>query len=323
MRLKVAGFSMALVFASAAFGQTPVTRTYSFTHVKTVQEFQEIATTMRVIADMKGADTDNASLTATMSGTEAQIGVTDWLFKQFDQPPQGQDPVTYSVSTDDVVRVFYLPATWSVQEFQELNNSIRTLLEIRLAFGENAQHAFTIRAPAAVVALATKLVDDLTQASHSAGIHEYQLAPGDITQVYYLTHTTSVQDFQEIANGIRTIAEIRRITALNGPKAIIARATPDQIAMATWLVNELDQAHTAPASHSYSGPGPDETIRVFYFPATLTPQDFQAIATKIRAGAQIRRAIALSTPRAFTVRGTSSQVAQADQMVQELNPPAR
>jgi type II secretory pathway component GspD/PulD (secretin) len=321
MRLKLAGFLIAALLAPHVYGQT-VTRMYSFTHVNTVQEFQEIANAMRTMSNVKDASTDNAQLTATVTGTPEQIGITDWLFKELDQPPQGQSPVTYNVSVDDVVELLYLPSTQSVQEFQELINGVRTILEIRYAFGDNAQHAFVVRAPAAQVVLAARLATDLSQPAPGSGVHQYQIAADDVMQVYYLTHAASVQDFQEIANGVRTIAEIRRVVAENSPRALVVRATPAQIAMATWLISEFDQPHAAPAAHSYTA-GADDVVRVFYLPPTGTVQDFQATANKIRTTAQIRRAVGINTPRAFTVRGTNTQIAQADQMVQDLTPPVR
>ena len=308
-----------LTAATAAFGQQPVTRTYSFTHVKTVQEFQEIANMMRTLASIKDTSTDNTQLALTTTGTSEQIGITDWIFKELDQPPQGQAPVTYNVSVDDVVELMYLPSTLSVQEFQEVANCIRTVLEIRLAIAENAQRVFVVRAPAAQVVLAAKLVSDLTQSAPTASIRVYPSATADdVTQVYFLTHTASVQDFQETANAVRTIAEIRRIVADNAPRAIVARGTAAQLAMATWLLHDLDQPQTAPASHSYQGPTPEETIRVFYLPPTGTVQEFQSTANKLRTTAQIRRAVALNTQRAFVVRGTIPEVSQVDQLVQNL-----
>jgi hypothetical protein len=322
MRMKLAGFLIAALLTSAAFGQQTVTRMYSFTHVKTVQEFQEIATTMRTISGVKDASTDNAQFTATVTGTPEQIGITDWLFKELDQPPQGQAPVTYNVSVDDVVELIYLPPAQSTQEFFELINGIRTVLEIRYAFGINAQHTFAFRAPAAQVVLAAKLVDDLSQPTPSASMRVYPSATADdVTQVYFLTHPSSVQDFQEIANGVRTIAQIRRVIALNAPRALLIRATATELAMATWLLHDLDQAQTAPASHSFQGSG--DAVRVFYLLPTGTVQDFQATANKVRTTAQIRMAVALNTPRAIVVRGTMAQVSQADQIVQDLTAPAR
>jgi type II secretory pathway component GspD/PulD (secretin) len=309
------------LFSASAFGQQAVTRTYSFTHVENFQELQQMTGLLRTLTSINQITMDSARLSTTMGGTAEQIGITDWLFRQLDQPPQGPAPLTYNVSVDDVVELMYLPSTLTVQEFQEVANCIRTVVEIPLAFGLNSQRALAIRAPAAQVVLAAKLVSDLTQAPPTASIRVYPSSAGadDVTQVYFLTHTESIQDFQETANAVRTITEIRRIVADNAPRAIVARGTAAQLAMATWLLHDLDQPQTAPAAHSYYGPTPEETIRVFYLPAALgTVREFQNAATKIRTAAQLRRAVALNTQRAFVVRGTISEVSRVNQMVQDL-----
>ena len=311
---------MAALLSSAAFGQQAVTRTYSFTSVDGFQDLQQLTGLMRTMSSINQISTDNARLSTTMGGTAEQIGITDWLFRELDQPPQGPAPLTYNVSVDDVVELLYLPSTLSVQEFQEVANCIRTVLEIPLAYGYNPPHVLALRAPAAQVVLAAKLASDLTQAPPTASIRVYPSSAGadDVTQVYFLAHTASVQDFQETANAVRTITEIRRIVADNAPRAIVARGTAAQLAMATWLLHDLDQPQTAAAPHSYYGPTAEENIRVFYLPAVANVQEFQAAALKIRTASQIRRAIALNTQRAFVVRGTIPEVSRVDQLVQDL-----
>jgi hypothetical protein len=319
-----------LLLATAAFAQDTVTRTYTLTHASSAQDFAEMANLMRIIGEIKQFSTVDAQKTLVLTGTATQIGVADFLFQELDQAPQGQPTVThqYTAAPDDIVRVFYLPSTQSIQEFQEMINGVRTIGEIRLAFGENEQHAFTIRGKPAQIAQADFILSDLTQATHSAASPQYRrqdgadrdLAAGDVTQAFYLTHTASIQDFQERANMIRTIAQIRRTIAINGPRAIVLRATPSEIAMAAWLVNEFEQSPTPAATPSYTA-APDDVVRVFYFPSTSTVQELQSTANAVRTAAKIRMAVAVNTSRAFTVRGTASQMALAEKLIADLSTP--
>ena len=64
----------------------------------------------------------------------------------------------------------------------------------------------------------------------------------DVVKVFYLTNTTSVQEFQEIATAIRTVAEIRRVFTYNAQRAMIVRDTVDKVALAEKLVHDLDKA---------------------------------------------------------------------------------
>ncbi|HEV2202393.1 MAG TPA: cohesin domain-containing protein [Bryobacteraceae bacterium] len=63
----------------------------------------------------------------------------------------------------------------------------------------------------------------------------------DVVRVFYITNATSVQEFQEIATAIRTVAEIRRVFTYNAQRAMIVRDTVDKVALAEKLVHDLDK----------------------------------------------------------------------------------
>jgi general secretion pathway protein D len=63
----------------------------------------------------------------------------------------------------------------------------------------------------------------------------------DVVKVFYVTNVTSVQEFQEIATTIRTVAEIRRVFTYNAQKALIVRGTADQVALTEKLIHDLDK----------------------------------------------------------------------------------
>jgi general secretion pathway protein D len=63
----------------------------------------------------------------------------------------------------------------------------------------------------------------------------------EVVRVFYITNTTTVQEFQEIATAIRTVAEIRRVFTYNAQKAMVVRGTLDQVALAEKLVHDLDK----------------------------------------------------------------------------------
>jgi general secretion pathway protein D len=63
----------------------------------------------------------------------------------------------------------------------------------------------------------------------------------DVVKVFYVTNATSVQEFQEIATAIRTVAEIRRVFTYNAQRAMIVRDTADKVALAEKLVHDLDK----------------------------------------------------------------------------------
>ena len=63
----------------------------------------------------------------------------------------------------------------------------------------------------------------------------------DVVKVFYVTNATTVQEFQEIATAIRTVAEIRRVFTYNAQRAMIVRDTVDKVALAEKLIQDLDK----------------------------------------------------------------------------------
>jgi general secretion pathway protein D len=63
----------------------------------------------------------------------------------------------------------------------------------------------------------------------------------DVVKVFYVSNATTVQEFQEIATAIRTVAEIRRVFTYNAQRAMIVRDTVDKVALAEKLVHDLDK----------------------------------------------------------------------------------
>ena len=63
-----------------------------------------------------------------------------------------------------------------------------------------------------------------------------------VVKTFYLSNITQPQDLTDIANGLRQVAEIKKIQQLNSQNAIVVRDTPDKIAIAEKLINDIDKA---------------------------------------------------------------------------------
>jgi hypothetical protein len=248
---------------------------------------------------------------------------------------------TLPSGADNVVRMFYLERGQTVQEFQELATLLRTITETRRIFTYNDARAAVFRGTADQMAMTDWMIGDIEKAAVGPRPHsvsrQYLLPASptptpneNVTQIFYLANTPTVQDFQELATLMRTIAEVRRVFTYNTPRAIAVRGTADQVAFVNWLFNELDQpvhgqqAHQS-AIYTYPVVGRDDgtTARVFYLPHIATTQDFQKIATTIHTVAQIRRVFTWNEARAMAVRGTVDQVDQidlAERLLTDLEP---
>lgn len=349
-------FAIAVLLAPAIFGQDATRATqerqFHLTHPASVQAFQEIVNAVRTVTEIRDVSTDNAQMSVTLRGTAEQIGLAEWLVKQLDQPagaPVIPIPPAYKGLAESdgdgpgrstqtgVAQVFYLPHTATVQDFQEAANATRTITEIRRMFTYSDGRAVVARGTPGQMAMAEWMLNELDRASAASSsaspragpefgeYSELSVGPNDQLRVFYLPNAKTVQDFQEIANLTRTITEIRRVYTYNTARALAVRGTPTEIQMAQWVVAELGKPPAqGAATDQYRVPGTtDDILRVFYLSNAKSVQDFQASANAIRTATQIRRAFINDSRRALAVRGTSDQLALAEKLVHDLDPPSK
>src|SRR5437868_3503522 len=63
-----------------------------------------------------------------------------------------------------------------------------------------------------------------------------------VVKTFYLTNANSQTEFQDIANTLRTILDITRVQPIAAENAIVVRGTPDQVALASKIVGDLDKS---------------------------------------------------------------------------------
>jgi len=64
----------------------------------------------------------------------------------------------------------------------------------------------------------------------------------NVLKTFYLSNLSQPTELQDLVNAMRTILEVSRIQQLPSQGAIIVRGTPDQVALAQKLVDDLDRA---------------------------------------------------------------------------------
>ncbi|HVZ19360.1 MAG TPA: cohesin domain-containing protein [Terriglobales bacterium] len=64
----------------------------------------------------------------------------------------------------------------------------------------------------------------------------------NVVKTFYLGNVSSPNDLQDAVNTIRQILDVSRIQQIASQSAIVVRGTPDQIAMAEKLLNDIDKA---------------------------------------------------------------------------------
>ena len=231
-----------------------------------------------------------------------------------------------SVAFGQTNRTFQLTQNENKQDLAEISMMLRATADIRQLSEDDLTRTITAGGTAGQIALAAWLVRqmDLPAAGPFSGVNEYRLAPAsdDFVRVFYLTHASTPQQRQEILTAVRSVADVPRLFVYNARSAVAARGNSQQIKLAAWLVDQLNQpAHkAAPEPHEYKLPNND-VARVFELTYAETPQQLQEIATLIRAVGDIPRLFVDSARRAVALRATAGQVSLAAWLVSELDKP--
>jgi hypothetical protein len=332
MRSETVGF-FATVFATLALGQSqPATgeKLLYFAHTDVPRDMQEIGQVVRTTLELREAAVSDTQRSLAIRGTQDQIAAAEWLFAELDRTPivprQHSTNHGYVLPGDKegIIRIFYAAYTADMREFQELAQLVRTVPEARRTFTYNGLNAIIVRGTPPQVRLAESLFDELDKPSTTLVKHAASpqfFLPGDkegVTRVFYVAHAKTVPAFQEIAKLLRETVLIRRVFTNNPHRAIIARGTPEEVAITEWLFDELDQPRTgslSEPSREIRMPSGRDFMRVFYLPGTGTTEEFQDVAAKVKAATWMVRAIAFNNRRALVVRGTADELAAAERIV--------
>jgi type II secretory pathway component GspD/PulD (secretin) len=219
-------------------------------------------------------------------------------------------------------RVFQLAHIKTPQARQEMVNVLRTVGDGSDVSQDSAAGTITVNGTASQIALAAWLVGALDQAPDGGMPRSYTYSDPRAPEVriVYAPLAPNPQALQELVNAVRSVSEIQRIMILNSERALAMRGSTEQVALAEWLVANLDKAASQSAGKAfvdYGAPfGPSqETVRLFSFPETAAPEALIQLMTDIRSQTGMPRVVACVAVRAITVRGTADQIAEAERLV--------
>src|SRR6204780_3598046 len=63
-----------------------------------------------------------------------------------------------------------------------------------------------------------------------------------VLKTFYLSNLSQASELQDVVNAIRSVLDVQRVQQLLSQNALVVRGTPDQIALAEKLVDDLDKA---------------------------------------------------------------------------------
>jgi hypothetical protein len=236
----------------------------------------------------------------------------------------------------------------TAQTAQEMLTTVRAVADVTDVSFDEAQLTFTLRGPANLLGLAEWLLRAMdkpagwqptTGESENVALREYHLPKGPfpdpraewapVARIYYLTNTTNRQQgIQEILTVLRAVGEIQKVFNCTAPHIIAFRGPAADVDLGEWLLRKLDVPAGAEAyARQKENPdadmlklpstpvGIEDIVQVFYLTPATTGKETNALAAKIRAATDTRTIFQKTAPPTIVVRGTSAQLAQAQQIV--------
>jgi general secretion pathway protein D len=64
----------------------------------------------------------------------------------------------------------------------------------------------------------------------------------NVVKTFYLGNVSAPTDLQDIVNAIRTVLEVQRIQQIPSQNAIVVKGTPDQLALASKMIDDIDKS---------------------------------------------------------------------------------
>jgi len=148
-------------------------------------------------------------------------------------------------------------------------------------------------------------------------------APQNVNRVFHLTQNETVRDLQEMATTLRAVVDIRQVASDDTSRTISVSGTAAQMAMAEWLIHELDVPPPTSQPQPFLVPGMSNDVVRVYFTHATAPRALQEIVTTIRSVADVQRIFVYNSLRATVLRGTLAEIGLADWLMQKLDQPGQ
>jgi len=323
-------FAVILLVVCIAFGQQ--TKVFQFTQNQSPSDLEEVAAVVRGIVGINAART----LTANASGEK--IGLASWLVHQLDVPADAVHgvPGEWTSGPDDIVFPYMTIAPTS-DALQKIATAVRTMADIQRVFVCESLKTVVLRTGTSQqFSVATWLIGQLNWPKDVPTPRplDLELSDGETLRIFELTHVPAPPDgaLIELYNLVRTVADVPRVFPYSERNILMIRERADKMALAAWLVNELDRPASAQAvtgeslvAREYPISLQEKKVRLFYLPPP--PQfwnDVQKGNYALKASDLVRmnsgadRASGYALLNAVAVRGTPDELATAQSLLEDF-----
>jgi hypothetical protein len=327
----VARASLLVVFFTfATWGQNSE-HVFYFTNLDTPQAFQQVANMVRSVGDIRDVSVDTATRSLTVKGTADQIAAAGWLTAEMDKPGNatGSHEFTFNDPRAPLAQVAYVSHVEDPRDLQDIVNAMRSVLDVQRIFPMSQQKAIVMRALPSQVKAADWVLGVLDQPAVAppggVAAPNYRLPEEDwdaradlAVRVAALTFVDTLQAVQEVANLVRSMADISRCYPLVSRKFLVMRGNDDQVALAGWLLKQLD-GPAGLGTNEFKMSGPGNQIAQVAHVNTGTAESLQETVSRIRTETNMSRVFAFPARSAVAMRGTADQLSQAQQAIQARN----
>lgn len=139
------------------------------------------------------------------------------------------------------------------------------------------------------------------------------------TRTFHLTTAPNQQAVNELGMLIRTI-DVKSVTWNEAP-TITVTGTPDEIALATWLIQQLDTTNrpTGIPSYTVANGNPADTVHIYFVTNFPLQAELNEFVTTLRTVADLRRIYTYTASHAIVVRAALGNVQAGDWLVQKMD----
>ena len=228
-----------------------------------------------------------------------------------------------SVAAAQTTRLFHLIQNETADQMFQIATLIRSTGGIQQIWADDLQRTVSVTGTSAELDMAAWYVKQLDRATPPPSPQDYPVGNDDTVRMFFLAHVSTSQQLQEIVTNLRAIIDIKRLFIYDTLHAVAMRGTGSQIAMATWLVNQLDQAVgvPSPAPNDYALSG-DDVTHVFNLSNPRVPMETYEMVTLIRSVADVQRIFTYTVRKTIVVRTSPDHMALTAWLVKQLDRPA-
>lgn len=205
----------------------------------------------------------------------------------------------------------------------EIVTTLRTVGKMKQLEPNTVSGTLIVKGDALELALAEWLIPKLDSATASgAGAQEYRVSGNDVVLVYSLAHTATLTGMQEIITTLRTVGDIQYVYNVNAAKVIPVRGTPSQIALAKFMISELDlaeQQRETPVIHTFVFTENPSTAVVYGLVHTPNTTSLQEMITTLRTVSQVQKVYNVTGPKLLSFRETPEMVPVVEWLISELD----